>query len=79
MNDRTLNIPDYLDTAAAAELIDVKETTLHVWHSNGGGPHRITGVRKNALNHLEWPKGEVLRVMADRGRLTLTPSEPRDA
>lgn len=73
--DRKLNdIPDYINTETAAELIGVKVTTLHQWHSFGGGPHKIEGVVKNPQNTLEWPKIEVLRVMAERGRLTIAPA-----
>ena len=66
-----LNIEDYINTETAAAIMGVQPTTLHVWHSNGGGPHRIDGVRKSDAGRLEWPKTEVLRVAAERNRLAL--------
>lgn len=61
----------FYNTSETATLLEIKPTTLHIWHSNGGGPNRITGVIKDEYNRLMWPRPEVIRVMVERGLLSI--------
>jgi hypothetical protein len=60
----------YYSTDQVSALLGVAVSTLHVWSSCGGGPHRMKPVRSPG-RPLQWPRTDVLRAMAERGVLVL--------
>jgi hypothetical protein len=49
-----------LTTKEAAEYLNVREQTMHMWSSTDSGPLRPI---KSGTRRLQWPSNEVLRIM----------------
>ena len=60
----------WYDTTAAATILGLQPTTLHMWSSMGGGPNKLMPT-KEASGRLVWRKSEILRVLAERGNLVI--------